>query len=128
MIAPTYSVRDEMLTNLTDHPWRLIFPVLAVVALLGILVNQRRARWGRAFAASSLFIVGLLTTMAAGIYPNVLPAHDGTPFSLTVFNAAAGHHSLTTALVWWPLGMVLALVYFAYAYRIFFGSRATTAQ
>jgi cytochrome bd ubiquinol oxidase subunit II len=123
MIAPTYAVRDEMLTNLGDHPWRLIFPVLAVAALVGMLVNQRRALWGRAFTASSLFIVGLLTTMAAGLYPYILPAHDGRPFGLTVHGAAAGHHSLTTALVWWPLGMVLALVYFAFAYRTFFGSK-----
>ena len=26
---PTYAVREEMLTNLVDDPWRLVFPVLA---------------------------------------------------------------------------------------------------
>jgi cytochrome bd ubiquinol oxidase subunit II len=120
MIWPTYSVRAEMLTNLTDEPWRLAFPLLAVGALVAMLVYQRRSLWGRAFAASSLFIAGLLTTMAAGLYPNVLPSREHEPFGLTVQNAAAGHHSLTTALVWWPLGMVLALVYFVYAYRVLF--------
>jgi cytochrome bd ubiquinol oxidase subunit II len=122
MVGPTYSVRDEMLTNLGDHPWRLLFPILALASLGALLVSQRRALWGRAFGASSLFIVGLLTTMAAGLYPSILPAHDGRPFGLTVHNAAAGQHSLTTALVWWPFGMVLALLYFAYAYRMFFRS------
>jgi cytochrome bd ubiquinol oxidase subunit II len=128
LIWPTYSVRDEMLTNLTDQPWRLVFPALAVGALLAALVYQRRERWGRAFAASSLFIVGLLTTMAAGLYPNILPSRDGHPFALTIDRAAAGHHSLTTALVWWPLGMVLALAYFVYAYRIFFRSEPGVAR
>src|SRR5204863_1805639 len=90
MIWPTYSVRDEMLTRLTDEPWRLVFPIVAVAALLAMLVYQRRSLWGRAFAASSLFIVGLLTTMAAGLYPNILPSHDGRPYGLTVHNAAAG--------------------------------------
>jgi cytochrome d ubiquinol oxidase subunit II len=127
MIAPTYAVRDEMLTGLTDQPWRLVFPVLAVAALVGLVVNQRRALWGRAFAASGLFIVGLLTTAAAGLHPSILPARDGRPFGLTVHNAAAGHHSLTTALVWWPIGMVLALVYLTYAYRMFFRSRPSSA-
>jgi cytochrome d ubiquinol oxidase subunit II len=122
MIWPTYSVRDEMLTRLTDEPWRLVFPILAVGALLATLLYQRHGLWGRAFAASSLFIAGLLTTMAAGLYPNILPSRDGRPYGLTVHNAAAGHHSLTTALVWWPLGMVLALVYFTYAYRMLFRS------
>ena len=32
MIGPTYAVRNEMLTNLVDHPWRLVFPILAVAA------------------------------------------------------------------------------------------------
>ena len=122
MIWPTYSVRDEMLTNLTDEPWRLVFPILAVGALVATLVYQRRALWGRAFAASSLFIAGLMTTAAAGLYPNILPSRDGRPFGLTIELAAAGHHSLTTALVWWPLGIVLALVYFTYAYRMLFRS------
>ncbi len=122
LIVPTYAVRHEMLTNLTDHPWRLIFPALAVGALVAMFVLQARERWLPAFTASSLFIVGLLTSMAAGIYPNVLPAHDNHPYGLTVHNAAAGHHGLVTAAVWWPLGMVLAAVYFVFAYRMFFRS------
>ncbi|HEY7633581.1 MAG TPA: cytochrome d ubiquinol oxidase subunit II [Thermoleophilaceae bacterium] len=122
LIWPTYHVRHEMLTNLTDHPWRLIFPALAVGSLVAMFLMQRAGRWLAAFVASSLFIIGLLTTMAAGIYPNVLPARDNHPYGLTVHNAAAGHHSLVTAAVWWPIGMVLAAVYFVFAYRMFFRS------
>jgi cytochrome d ubiquinol oxidase subunit II len=120
LIWPTYHVRNEMLNNLTDHPWRLIFPALAVGALVAMFVMQRAGRWLAAFVCSSLFIVGLLTTMAAGLYPNLLPAHDNRPYGLTVHNAAAGHHALVTAIVWWPIGMVLAAVYFVFAYRMFF--------
>jgi cytochrome bd ubiquinol oxidase subunit II len=120
LVAPTYAVRPAMLTNLIAEPWRLAFPALAIAALVAQFVYQRRDRWAGAFAASSLFIVGLLTTMAAGLYPNLLPARDGQPHSLTVHNAAAGDQALTTALVWWPLGMLLAAVYFTFAYRLFF--------
>lgn len=130
LVAPTYAVRPAMLTNLVDQPWRLAFPALAIGALIAERVYQRRDRWGAAFGASALFIVGLLTTMAAGLYPNLLPARDGHPYSLTVHNAAAGDHALTTALVWWPLGMVLAAVYFTFAYRMFFraGPAALASQ
>jgi len=120
MIGPTYAVRDEMLTNLVDHPWRLVFPALAVGALVAMFVFQRAREWARGFFASCLFIVGLLTTMAAGLYPNLLPAREGNLNSLTVDNAAAGSHTLKVALVWWPLGMLLAAAYFVYAYRMFF--------
>ena len=58
--------------------------------------------------------------MAAGLYPYILPARRGRPYGLTVHNAASGHHALVTAIVWWPLGIVLAAVYFVFAYRLFF--------
>jgi cytochrome d ubiquinol oxidase subunit II len=125
---PTYHVRHQMLTAFGDHPWRLIFPLLALAALGGMRVMQARDAWLRAFVASGLFIVGSLTTMAAGLYPNVLPAHQGRPYSLTVDNAASGHHALTTALVWWPLGMLLAGVYFVFAYRMFFRTTPALAD
>jgi cytochrome d ubiquinol oxidase subunit II len=122
LIGPTYSVRHEMLSNLTDHPWRLIFPLLAVSSLAALFVMQSRGRWLATFVCSSLFIIGLLTTMAAGLYPNLLPAHDNHPYGLTIHNSAAGHHALVTAAVWWPFGMALAAVYFVFAYRMFFRS------
>jgi cytochrome bd ubiquinol oxidase subunit II len=120
---PTYSVRDEMFTNFGDHPWRLVFPALAVAGLVAQFVFQRTGRWGRAFFASSLFIVGMLTTMAAGLYPNILPAHDNRPFGLTIHNAASSNHALTVGLRWWSLGIVLAIGYFIVAYRFLFGRR-----
>ena len=121
---PTYEVRHQMLDAFSAHPWRLVFPALAVAALGWERWAERGGRELAAFAASSGFIVGLLTTMAAGLYPYVLPARAGRPHGLTIDNAAAGHHALSTALVWWPLGLVMAGAYFAFAYRMFFGRRA----
>jgi len=125
MIGPTYAVRDEMLTNLFDHPWRLVFPLLAIGALGAAFLYQRAGDWARGFYSSCVFIAGLLTTMAAGLYPNVLPAREGNPHSLTIDNAAAGSHTLKVALFWWPFAMVLAGVYFVFAYRMFFRPRET---
>jgi cytochrome d ubiquinol oxidase subunit II len=124
---PTYHVRHQMITTFGDHPWRLVFPALAIGALAAMFVWQRAGAWLRAFGASSAFIVGLLTTMAAGLYPYVLPAHQGRPFGLTVHNAASGPHALKVALFWWPVGIALAAVYFAFAYRMLFRQRADGA-
>jgi cytochrome d ubiquinol oxidase subunit II len=117
---PTYSVREEMLTNFGDHPWRLVFPALALGALAAVFVFQRAGAWLRAFAASCALIAGLLATTAAGLYPHILPAREGDPYGLTVDNAASSDHALTVALVWWPIGILLAVVYFTIAYRVFF--------
>jgi len=117
---PTHEVHADQLSRLTDHPWTLLFPALAVAALVALFAWQRRQLWGRAFLASSAFIVGLLITMAAGLYPDVLRAREGNPNGLTVHNAAAGDHGLQVALVWWPIGIALALLWFFVSYRLFF--------
>jgi cytochrome d ubiquinol oxidase subunit II len=123
---PTYHVRHAMVTSFGDHPWRIAFPALALGALLAVLAFQRRDAWRRAFIASSLFLVGLMATVAAGLYPYVLPARSGDPFGLTVDNAAAGTDALRIATFWWPVGILLALVYFTLAYRLFLRRGALT--
>ena len=121
LVVPTYPVREEMVTKLLDSPWKLVFPVLALGALGALFVFRRRGLWGRAFLASSLFIVGMLTTMAAGLYPSVLPAREGQPYGLTVQNAAAGDYALGVAIVWWAIAALLTAGYFVYAFRLFHG-------
>jgi cytochrome bd-type quinol oxidase subunit 2 len=44
--------------------------------------------------ASCALIAGLLSTAAAGPYPNVPPARERQPFGLTIHNAASGDHAL----------------------------------
>jgi cytochrome bd ubiquinol oxidase subunit II len=120
LIWPTYSVREDMLDNLVEDPWTLVFPLLAFVALAAIPVLVRRGRTVHAFLASAAFIAGLLATMAAGLYPHILPAREGEPHGLTVDGAAAGSYALEIAVVWWGVGMALAAAYFVHVYRQFF--------
>jgi cytochrome d ubiquinol oxidase subunit II len=122
LIWPTHEVRADMFTTLQDHPWRLVFPALALGGLGAGFVWQRAGAWFRAFGASAIFIVGLLSTAAAGLYPSVLPARENDPFGMTVDNAATGDHALRVALFWWPVGIALAVVYFTLAYRLFLRS------
>jgi cytochrome d ubiquinol oxidase subunit II len=129
MAWPTHAVRPSLLSAFGHHPWRLVFPAAAIGALAALGIAQRVGASGRAFIASSVLIAGLLATAAAGLYPNILPARRGDPYGLTVHNAASGHHALTVALFWWPVGIALATVYFVFTYRMFFGAereRTTT--
>jgi cytochrome d ubiquinol oxidase subunit II len=104
---PAYRVREDMLTAFGDHRWRLVFPAVTLGALAAAFAWRRREAWKRAFAASCGFI------------PSLLPAREGSPFGLTVHNAASGDQALRTALFSWPVGIALAGVYFALAYRHF---------
>jgi cytochrome d ubiquinol oxidase subunit II len=58
---------------------------------------------------------------AFGLYPVVLPASTDPALNLTIYNTAAGLHGLSVGLVWWSLGMVLALGYFFFLFRMFRG-------
>jgi cytochrome d ubiquinol oxidase subunit II len=122
MIGPTYAVRHQMLTVFADHPWTLIGPVALLAAFAATFAAQGGRAWGRAFAAHTAALVALLASMAAGVYPWILPAHQGRPFGLSVHNAVASNHALTIALVWFPIAIVLALGYFTYSYRLLFRS------
>jgi cytochrome d ubiquinol oxidase subunit II len=122
MVGPTYAVRHHMLTVFGNHPWTLIFPVAGLAALALAIVAQLRGWRGRAFAWNSGAVAGLLATMAAGIYPWLLPARQGRPFGLNVDNAVAGHHSLVVALAWFPIGIGLGIAYSVFAYRLLFRS------
>jgi cytochrome d ubiquinol oxidase subunit II len=118
-------VRPGGFTAFADHPWRLVFPVLAVGALGAVALLHRRRQAGRAFLASCAFIAGLLGSVAAGLYPSILPARQGRPNGLTVDNAAASDHALRIALWWWPVGIALAVGYFVLAYRLHLTRRRT---
>ncbi len=78
-----------------------------------------------AFFSSGAFIVGMLASAAFGMYPDVLPAVKPA-YSLTIQNASASQYGLTVGLVWWSIGMVLAIVYFILTYRLFWGKVSLT--
>jgi cytochrome d ubiquinol oxidase subunit II len=67
----------------------------------------------------------MLASSAFGLYPVVLPATVPAN-SLTIFNASAGQYGLVVGLIWWSIGIVLAIVYFVIVYRRFYGKVTVT--
>ena len=55
-----------------------------------------------------------------GLFPLVLPALDQAN-SLTVYNTRAGDYGLSVALLWWPIGIIIALGYYTFLFRTFKG-------
>jgi cytochrome d ubiquinol oxidase subunit II len=60
----------------------------------------------------------MLAGAAAAIYPNLLPASGDSALSITIFSAAAGRHALAVGLIWWSAGILLAIGYFVFVYRM----------
>ncbi len=73
------------------------------------------------FAASCLYLLGMLTSVAFSLYPTVLPASTNPSFGLTISTAKAADYGLKIGLIWWVIGMALAGGYTIFSYRSFAG-------
>ena len=116
----TLAERESLITNFGDHPWILIFPAVAVGAIAYMFVAQARGLWGRSFLASCALIVGMMCSVAATLFPDILPASGNPTNTMTVYNAAADSYVLNTAIIWWSIAAALLAGYFTFTYRIFF--------
>ncbi|MBM4159984.1 MAG: cytochrome d ubiquinol oxidase subunit II [Ignavibacteria bacterium] len=127
-LIATSSIKPEIWTTFTEHPWGYIFPVLGVLGLAGMIIFNVRRQDTRAFLSSTTFIAGMLASTAFGLYPNLLPSSIDPSNSLTIYNTAAQAYGLNVGLVWWIVGMVLAAGYFIYVYRAFRGKVVLPAE
>jgi cytochrome bd ubiquinol oxidase subunit II len=120
-LLATYFVRPRLLHNYGEHVIGVLVPI-AVVAGLGLIIwAAPKGKEKLAFFGSTLYIVGMLVGAVFALYPMVLPASTNPDYSLTIYNAAAGHHGLVVGVAWWSVGLVLALGYFVFIYRMFRG-------
>jgi cytochrome d ubiquinol oxidase subunit II len=99
-------------------------PAAAVAALAAIPYWHHRRRDLAAFLCSALYLAGTIAGAAFALYPVVLPSSGDPAYSLTVYNSQAGSYSMNVGLVWWLLGMTLAVLYFVMVYRLFRGKVA----
>jgi cytochrome d ubiquinol oxidase subunit II len=120
LVATIYAV-PHVLENYSRWPIGYLVPAVVVGSLAYLSFAHARRNERGAFLASCAYIVGMLVGAAFALYPNVLPASTGPNFSLTIHNSATGAHGLAVGLVWWTIGMILALGYFVFVYRMFRG-------
>ena len=117
----SFSVQPHLKESFAAHAWGSVFPFLAIVGLVGMRVLDGRRNGLDAFLCSCLFILGMLTSAAFGVYPYLLRSTGDPLFGLTVQNSAAPPYGLKIGLMWFIPGMILACGYFVYTYRSFSG-------
>jgi cytochrome d ubiquinol oxidase subunit II len=118
--AVTLRLQPHVLVNLKMWPIGLVFPLLAVAGLAGVVLELRKGSERRAFYASCAYLTGMLTSVVFGVYPLVLPARNPA-YSLTIWNTKASAYGLKIGLIWWAIGMILAVGYSTLVYRLFAG-------
>jgi cytochrome bd ubiquinol oxidase subunit II len=120
-LPATVLARPNSLQNYRDYPIAILAPVLVITGLVTVRVAFRRKTNLVAFWGSCLYLAAMLAGAAAGLFPVLLPAVGNDGQDITVARALAGPHTLRVGLVWWSLGILLALLYFGIVYWLFRG-------
>lgn len=122
MIGISFIVRPEFIRNFIAWPVLFVIPLAAVAALVVNRLAVLKGNDARAFLASSAYVASILASVAAGLYPLLLPASAGSGAAgLDIYNAAAPHHSLLIALIVYLAGLAIVTVYLVNVYRIWHG-------
>jgi cytochrome bd ubiquinol oxidase subunit II len=109
-------VQPHIAQSFEQLPIGYVFPALAIAGLVGIWFFRRNGAEIKAFLASCLYIIGMLTSVVFSVFPMVLPGTD-PQFSLTIHNASASEYGLRVGLMWFTPGILLAAGYFVFLYR-----------
>lgn len=119
-LAAVMVVRPQILDNYYALPIGWLIPVLVAVSLVAIKYFNAKGEDKLAFLSSSVYLAMMLGGAVYGLYPNVLPALDPA-HSLTIHNSKAGAYGLSVGLIWWPIGIIIAIGYFVFLFRTFKG-------
>jgi len=116
----SFEIQPQLGASYAERPWGYVVPAIAVIALVLVRMYVRRPT-AAPFLASSVFIAAMLSSVAYGLYPYVLPARPDPRFGLTISSAAASSYGLRIGLAWWIPGMLLAAGHLIFTYRQFSG-------
>ncbi|MBP6003341.1 MAG: cytochrome d ubiquinol oxidase subunit II [Pyrinomonadaceae bacterium] len=122
-LAAVMVVRPQILDNYFALPVGWLIPLLVAASLGAIKYFNVKGNDKAAFLSSSVYLAMMLGGAVYGLYPNVLPALDPA-HSLTIHNSKAGEYGLMVGLIWWPIGIIIALGYFTFLFRTFKGKVA----
>jgi cytochrome d ubiquinol oxidase subunit II len=117
-LVATLDVRPQLLDNYRMHWINALIPLTVVASMVAIPVFVRRRSELAAFLSSGTYLAAMLAGAAAALYPIVLPSSGDPARSMTIFNAAAGRYALSAGLWWWTGGILLAVCYFVFVYRM----------
>lgn len=125
-LIATIQVRPSTLVNYERYPIAFLIPAVVVASIFGVYWFVRRERDTEAFLCSASYLSAMLIGAAFGLYPALLPSSTDPARAITIANAASGQYALSAGLVWWTLGLTLAVGYFVFIFRMFRG-RVTSA-
>ena len=126
-LIATLWIRPVLLTNYSRWPIGYAIPVLVFGALGAMWYLHRNSNEKGAFLSSCVYLAGMLGGAAFASWPNVLASSIDPANNLTIYNTATGTHGMQVGFVWWSIGIVIAIGYFVFLFKMFKGKVSTEA-
>jgi cytochrome d ubiquinol oxidase subunit II len=117
----TLAVRPAIMNNYFNHPAAFVVPAGVVASLIAIWFFNRCGQPVKAFLSSALYLFLMLAGACWGMFPTLLPSTTNAAYDITLNSAITAHHALAVGLVWWSIGMALAVSYIVFVYSHFRG-------
>jgi cytochrome d ubiquinol oxidase subunit II len=117
LVATWFDTR--LYANYLANPALFVVVALTVAALLATRWFLAKGAYWRAWAASSLTVLGATFFGVIGLYPSMFPSRTDPTVSLTAFNASSSPLTLTIMLTVVAIFVPIVLAYQAWVYRLF---------
>ncbi|WP_298553692.1 cytochrome d ubiquinol oxidase subunit II [uncultured Algibacter sp.] len=114
-------VNPKALSNFTEKPYLLIFPMLYLTGLIGLFFIKKFKKDNYGFICSTLLIIGGISSSLASLFPVLLPSINDVNESLSIYNTAASEYGLSVAIGWGIIGIILIFVYMIVQKRLMGG-------
>ena len=107
----THAVRPGFFAAIAQRPVAWLAVTALALGLLGVLLGLLSGKESLAFRGSCLFITGLIGGAAASMFPEMLHSTLDPALSITAYNGGTDRYGMGVGLVWWPVALLLSLLY-----------------
>ena len=110
-------IQPDIFANLLARPWSIVLVLIMFAGIWGVFKYLNDGRELAAFLSSAAFLLGLMAATMAGNYPFWLRSTVDPSYGLTAANTASASYGLQVALLWFAVGITLAVGYFVNLFR-----------
>lgn len=113
------------LQNYATYPLAMLAPIAGLLGALGVFLCSSKNKIVFGFINSALSLVGIIMTAGVSLFPFVMPSSINPSHSLTIWDSASSHLTLTI-MFWATLIFVpIILFYTFWCYRALWGKYTT---
>lgn len=107
--------------NYSKYPWMVIAPALGFLGQILVLIFVSVKHFGKAFIASAVSILGIISTAGLTLFPFILPSSLNPSASLMVWDASSSYRALFVMLIAAVIFVPLILFYTSWVFKVLKG-------